>query len=216
MKTKSTLLTVFTLFGILIYSSCNLIDSEDKPLGGEPSAMGEVNNTFDVFVSSFPGVSNASAKVTAQNGNISTIKYSATITNTTVLNLAKAMPDVTVNGNVVSVSRDYRITTNGFQSVYEEGDLTIMDYDAKVGDKYTLKHDGNTLVREVKKVSNTDEYQWGFMLIKTIHIEETGRNIPGVSKIEFIGNHKWGMVGIVLHFEDGSQKTLGIFSDASN
>jgi len=54
------------------------------------------------------------------------------------------------------------------------------------------------------------------MLIKTIHVEETGRNIPGVSKVEFIGNHKWGMVGIVVYFEDGSTKKIGIFSDANN
>ena len=178
--------------------------------------MGEVNNTFDVGVSSFPGVSNTSAKVTARSGDVSTVTYSAKITDPTLLTLVKAMPDVVVDGNNASVSRDYRITTKGFQSVYEEGNLTIMDYDAKVGDKYTLKHDGKTIVREVTKVSKEDEYQWGFMLIKTIHVEETGRNIPGVSKIEFVGNHKWGMVGLIIHFEDGSQKTIGIYSDANN
>ncbi len=121
-----------------------------------------------------------------------------------------------VAGNRASVSRDYRITTKGFQSVYEEGDLTIIDYDAKVGDTYTLNHNGNKLVRKVTKVSKKDEYEWGFMLIKTIHVEETGRNLPGVSKIEFIGNHRWGMVGLKLYFEDGSAQTFGIVSEASN
>ncbi len=215
MKTKHFFqIAILLLFAI--FMSCDLLDDGGSNIGGDPSPMGEINNTFEVGVSSFPGVSNTSAKVTAQNGDVSTITYSAKITDQTLLNLAKAMPDVVVDGNTASVSRDYKITTKGFQSVYEEGNLTIMDYDAKVGDKYSLKHNGKIITREVTKVSTEDEYQWGFMLIKTVHVEETGRNIPGVSKIEFIGNHRWGMVGLVLHFEDGSKKTIGIFSDASN
>ncbi|PJF33115.1 MAG: hypothetical protein CUN57_03005, partial [Phototrophicales bacterium] len=99
--------------------------------------MGEVNNEFDVTVGSFPGVGNTMAKVTARNGDVSTITYSATITDPTLLNMVKAMPDVVVQGNKASVSRDYKITTKGFQSVYEEGNLTIVNYDAKVGDTYT-------------------------------------------------------------------------------
>jgi len=216
MKTKYFHPIYVLLLSILIMSCDLLGDNDGKDIGGDPSPMGEINNTFDVGVSSFPGVSNTSAKVTARNGDVSTVTYSVKITDPTLLNLVKAMPDVVVEGNNASVSRDYKITTKGFQSVYEEGNLTIMDYDAKVGDKYTIKHDGKTIVREVKKVSKVDEYQWGFMLIKTIHVEETGRGIPGLSKVEFIGNHKWGMVGVVLHFEDGSSKTIGIYSDANN
>jgi len=215
MKTKH-FFQITILLIVSAFISCNLIEDDDENIGGDPSPMGEINNTFDVGVSSFPGVSNTSAKVTAQNGDVSTITYSAKITDQTLLNLVKSMSDVTVDGNMASVSREYKITTKGFQSVYEEGNLTIMDYDASVGDKYTLKHNGKTITREVTKVSTEDEYQWGYMLIKTIHVEETGRNIPGVSKVEFIGNHRWGMVGIVLHFEDGSRKTIGIYSDASN
>lgn len=203
------ILTVFT------FSSCNLIDGDDKPLGGEPSPMGEVNNTFGI--TAVPdGVSNAEAVVTARNGEVSTISYSATITNPAVLEMVSAMPDVTIEGNRASVSRDYRITTEGFQSAYEEGNLTIVDFDAKEGDTYSLKHNGKNLVRKVTKVSKEDDYEWAFFKIKTTHVQETGRGIPGVSKIEFIGNHKWGMVGLKLYFEDGTDQTFGIISSANN
>lgn len=215
MKTKF-FFQISVLILMAFTMSCGLIEGDGEDIGGDPSPIGEVNNNFDVMVSSFPGVSNTSAKVTARDGDVSTVTYSATITDPTLLNLVKAMSDVIVEGNKASVSRDYRITTKGFQSVYEEGTLTIMDYDANVGDKYSLKHDGNNIVREVKEVSEEDVYPWGFMQIKTIHVEETGRNIPGVSKIEFVGNHKWGMVGVIIHFEDGTKKTIGIFSDANN
>ncbi len=208
-------LAVILILTVLTFPSCNLIDGDDKPLGGEPSPMGEVNNTFGI--TAVPeGVSDAEAVVTAQNGDVSTITYSATITNPAVLEMVSAMPDVTVNGNRASVSRDYRITTEGFQSVYEEGNLTIMDFDAKVGDTYSLKHNGKKLERKVTTVSKEDAYEWGFFLIKTIHVQETGRGIPGVTKIEFIGNHKWGMVGLKLYFEDGTDQTFGIISAANN
>jgi hypothetical protein len=197
------------------FPACSLIDGDDKPLKGEPSPIGAVNSTFGV--TGVPeGVKDAEAVVTAQNGDISTISYSATITNPAVLEMISAMPDVNVSGNRVSVSRDYRITTKGFQSVYEEDNLTIMNYDAKEGDTYSLKHNGKNLVRKVTKVSKKDTYEWAFFLIKTIHVQETGRGIPGVSKIEFIGNHKWGMVGLKLYFEDGTDQTFGIISSKSN
>lgn len=215
MKTKIILSSVVIILSLVFYS-CDLLQGDGKDLGGDPSPMGEVNNDFGVMVSSFPGVSNASAKVTARDGDVSTVTYSVKITDPTLMNLVKAMPDVIVNGDNASVSRDYRITTKGFQSVYEEGNLTIVDYDAKVGDKYSIKHDGKTIVREVKSVSKTDDYAWGFMDIKVVRVEETGRNIPGLSKVEFVANHKWGMVGVILHFEDGSQKTIGLMSTASN
>lgn len=215
MKTKYNIILCTILISTLMMS-CDLLNSDGKSIGGDPSPMGEVNNDFGVMVSSIPGVTNASAKVTARDGDVSTVTYSVKITDPTLLNMVKAMPDVIVTGDNATVSRDYRITTNGFQSVYEEGNLTIVDYDAKVGDKYSIKHDGKTITREVKSVSKTDDYAWGFMDIKVIKVEETGRNIPGLSKVEFVANHKWGMVGVVLHFEDGSQKTIGLMSTASN
>jgi hypothetical protein len=214
MKTKLFTVLMISLAVVMSLASCELLEDDTQDLGGDPSTMGEVNNNF--AVTSISGVSDASAKVTERNGDVSKITYSATITDSKLLALIQAMPDVLVNGDKVSVTRDYRITTKGFQSVYPEGKLNIMKYDAKVGEKYTLEHNGNTIEREVTKVSKEDDYAWGFMLIKTTHVEETGRNIPGVSKIEFIGNHRWGMVGVVIYFEDGSSQQIGIFSDASN
>ncbi len=215
MKTKLFFSMMLLGMFLLSFPACDLIDdiTGDDP-GGEPSPIGAVNNEFSVVT--MPGISNGTAIVTEQSGDVSTISYSATITDPNILALVSAMPDVVVSGNSASVNRQYRITTEGIQSVYEEGNLTLMDYKAKVGDKWSLKHDGNTLVREVTEVSKEDDYAWGFMLIKTVHVEETGRNIPGVSKIEFVGNHRFGMVGVILHFEDGSSETLPIFSDATN
>jgi hypothetical protein len=43
------------------------------------------------------------------------------------------------------------------------------------------------------------------MLIKTITVEETGRNLPGVNKTVMYYNHNFGFVGYEIHAEDGSK-----------
>lgn len=207
------------LLMLFVFSSCGLLDGNDddsgtSPLGGDPSPMGAVGHEFGVVTPN--GVDDELVEVTDYSNGISTVRYAATISNPVLMDMVKAMPDVTVNGNQASVSRRYRITTKGFQSVYDEGNLTLMNYDAKEGDTYSMKKNGSTLERRVTEVSKEDKYQWGFMFIKTVHVEETGRNIPGVSKIEFVGNHRFGMVGVKLYFEDGSTQNLTIIGRAEN
>lgn len=204
---------------LFVLSSCGLLDGNDdnsgrSPLGGDPSPMGAVGHEFGVVTPD--GVDNETVEVVDYSNGVSTVQYTATISNSALLEMVKAMPDVTVNGNQASVSRKYRITTKGFQSVYDEGNLTLMNYEAKEGDKYSINRNGSTLERRVTKVLKEDKYQWGFMLIKTVHVEETGRNIPGVSKIEFVGNHRFGMVGVKLYFEDGTSQNLTIIGRAEN
>lgn len=214
MKTLVAFVLIAILSAALYFGSCELLSDDNGTLGGDPSPMGAVNNEWDV--TTIEGVSNPKVIVTAQNGDVSTVKYSADITDPTLLAIVKAMPDVEVIGNKASVTRKYRITKEGFQSAYDEGNLMIVKYGAKVGDTYTLEHNGKTLERKVTHVSTTDDYAWGFMDIKVTKVEESGRGIPGVSKFEFIGNHRFGIVGLTIYFEDGSTKKIGIFSDVIN
>ncbi|MDX1642461.1 MAG: hypothetical protein R3220_12230 [Balneolaceae bacterium] len=219
MKYRSQIKILIGVILIVMFSSCGILGGDDddsgtSTLGGDPSPMGAVGHEFGVVTPQ--GVDNENAVVISNSDGISTIEYTATISNPVLMDMVKAMPDVTVNGNQASVARRYRITTKGFQSVYDEGNLTIMNYDAKPGDTYSMKRNGTTLKRQVTKVSKEDEYPWGFMMIKTIHVEETGRNIPGVSKVEFVGNHRWGMVGMKVFFEDGSTQNMTIIGQASN
>lgn len=46
------------------------------------------------------------------------------------------------------------------------------------------------------------------MNIKVMKVGETGRPVAGVSKIEYILNHKFGVVGFKAYFEDGSSKEV--------
>ncbi len=208
MKNKLILLTALSI-GL---SSCDLIDSigPSGKLGGDQSAIGEVGNTFSL--GSISGVGNFSAEVTKLEDGVSTITGSIVITDPQMLEAAKYAKGVTWNGNTGTVSKKYRITSEGIQSVYDEGNLTLVKYDDKVGDSYSLKLDGRKITRTVDYKSTDDDYAWGFFDIKVMKITETGRGVPGVNKLEFIANHKFGLVGFKVYFEDGSEKEVRFFS----
>jgi hypothetical protein len=206
MKTK------LFLFGVLLLSSCDLIESikPNGDLGGTQSAMGEVGNTFSL--GSVAGISGAAAEVKSLTSGVSEISATATISDATLLTIAKNIPELVISGNKVSITKKYRITDEGIQNVYEDGNFTLVKYSDKVGQKYTHKVDGKTVTREITYISTNDEYAYGFLAIKVIRVEETGRAIPGVSKIEYITNHKFGLVGFKAYFEDGSSKEVRFFS----
>ena len=208
------LCTIFLMGLLILGAACKKSSDGYEPLGGSQSAIGEVGNSFSI--GSISGVNNVSANVTELSNGVSTIAYSATVTNPSYLEMIKSMDDVTVSGNSIQREREYRITTEGIESVYPEGNLTLVKYDTKVGDVYSLDRGSKTIRREVTSVSHDDDYYWGGMYIKTIHVKETGRGIPGVSNIEFVFNHKFGIVGLKISFEDGTSKEIGIFSNSNN
>lgn len=212
---KSKILSLIILFSVFAtFTSCEK-DDDSGSLGGTQSSIGSVNNTFQL--SGIPsGISGASVKVTNLADGISTVTYSATITNSSYQSMASSMTDANVTGSSIQKEENYRITSEGMESVFPEGNLTLVKYGAKVGDVYSLKRGSTTMRREVTAVSTEDDYSWGGMYIKTIKVKETGRNIPGISNIDFVFNHKYGIVGLKVSFEDGASKTIGISSANQN
>lgn len=220
MKTKIIIVLAFFIAVVFGSLSCNIFDSGSSssgtsPIGGDPSPMGSVGNTFEV--PALPGTSDRSIEVTSRSGDVSTITGSAIITDPTYLSIAQALPFIQVDGDRASASQKYRVTKRGIQNVFDDGKfLTIVNYNAKVGDTYKLKRDGHTIERRVTKVSKEDDFLWGFMYIKTIQVEETGTGIPGVSKLKYYANHRFGIVGMDIFFEDGSTQYIYVYSDAYN
>lgn len=80
----------------------------------------------------------------------------------------------------------------------------IMKYDVNVGDKWSYtKKNGKVGNYKVVKKSTADDYDYGYLKIKTVQVERTS-NEPGITKVLYIGNHKFGLVGIELYLEDGN------------
>lgn len=205
----------------VLLSSCNIFgggsgsDGSD-PLGGDLSSMGAVGNTFGL--PSISGTSNMFIGVIEREGSVSTIQSTVTLTNPTYLEIAKSVEsssqNIQVNGNALSILSDVRVTSKGIQNVYENGkkSFSLVEYDAKVGDTYKMKLPSGTVTRKVVKKSTEDDYFWGFMNIKVIQVEETSPT-PGISKVVYYANHRFGLVGVDVHFEDGSKAIANIYSD---
>ncbi len=210
MKTLFTFIAVSMMF----LASCEKYNYINPEIGGDQSPIGEVGNTFSV--SQVDGLSGVSAKITELNDGISKIQYLCQIDNPKYLEMAKYIPGTTINGKNIEAGGEVKITTKGMMNVYPEGKLLLVDYDGKVGDKYSLKRGANTIERELVRKSTDDDYFWGWMMIKTVDVEETGRGIPGVSKVQYFTNHKFGLVGVRVHFEDGTFKNVSLSSSNSN
>jgi hypothetical protein len=199
----------------LMLTSCEKYNYLGNDLGGAQSPIGEVGNTFSI--SGVDGISNISCKISDLADGISTIYYTCKIDRSDWVTMAQYIPGSTITGNTIISGGQAKITENGIMNVYDEGNLLLVNYNtASVGDKYSLKTGGRTIEREVTAKSTEDDFFWGWMLIKTIDIEETGRGIPGVNKVTYFTNHKFGLVGLKVEFEDGSVKQVGIYSTNSN
>jgi hypothetical protein len=209
MKTKHLLF----LIGLVFLFSCKKEDSNDTT-GGTQSAIGAVNNTFSVY--GVPGVANLNAKVISLDGGVSSISLTATVTDNSVLNVIAALSGSTTAATSYSRTSKYIMTSEGITSVYPQGNLPLVKYGAKVGDKWSLNIKNSSITRTVTSVSTTDDYYWNGLMIKTIKVEETGRGLPGVTKIVNVLNHKFGLVGVVIYMDDGTNLPISVVSAKTN
>ena len=201
LKIISSSLMAFLLIALL---SCNESTAE---LGGDLSDFGAVG--IRATSSNPPAIlQGATAEITDLEDGVSVLTVTADFSESDIETIQQRLPNY--DGRTTFDAR-YRITTEGVQSVYDDGtSFTLVKYDAKVGDKYNLKRDGQNLVREVTQRYTEDDYYWDGWLMKTITVKETGRAVPGLSETEMVFNHKFGLLGYTLKFEDGSSEVIPI------
>lgn len=202
------------LAGLLLgFFSCEESNSDPNTLGGNQSPIGDVGTTF--FVSGLPaGISNTSAEITNLENGVSTVTVSANITNQKILGLLSSIDGY--EEGMTEITGKFRITDEGVESIYDDGSCVMVQFDAEVGDVYTSEHGSMTIKREVVSRSTDDDYYWGGMIIKTITVKETGRNIPGLKDVEIDYNHRFGAVGYKITFEDGSYEAFNIYGSTNN
>lgn len=146
--------------------------------------------------------------VTANKDGLITLHVNADLRNAPAL-LAKANAWIPsqIGDGVINTDIQMRVTDKGIQDFFnkDKKQQTLVNYSAKVGDTYKVtKSDGNTITRTVTGVSTQDDFPYGFMMIKTITIEQDSR-IPGVQKIIYRANHRFGLVFVEALLEDGTR-----------
>jgi len=100
-------------------------------------------------------------------------------------------------------------STDGVAIVNSAGkQAVVMKYDVKVGDTWTYKTKKGTVETfKVTKKSTDNDYNMGFTKIKVVQVEQVPAE-PGVTKVIYTGNHKFGLVEVAVHLEDGSVISL--------
>lgn len=193
-------------------------DEEDaSELNGDQSPMGEVGATVSSSSAEIAGVSDFSAVVTKLEGGVSSYTASARVTNTFIKNMVASFPGVMINGDNVTIA-DMKIqqTKEGIKCITGPGAGVLVKYDSEVGDTYPVGNTGKE--RKVVSKTGVDDYPYGFYLIKTIQVETTPIDMKsgGVEKITYIANHKFGMVGVKVDFDDASNVTFPVYSSSEN
>ena len=216
---KTTYLLVVLFF--LVLTSCDWFDSANKAddsgtIGGSSSiSVNTVGNTFlnSVQINGISFAANSSITVTKVENGVATIGVKSKLpANNALVNLIAAKYK-DASGNLDCTGK-VKMTDEGILDYTnkDEAPFVLVKYDAKVGDKYVLeKSDGSKITREVVRKSTADDYYWGGMMIKTIDVEQDSR-IPGIKKIVYFTNHKFGLVGVRLYMEDGTTSQLYLSS----
>jgi hypothetical protein len=179
--------------------------------------MGAVGATSESSSAAMAGVSNFSASVIALKSGVSTFKGSATVKNNILKGLVSNIPGISVVGDKVSTEgMDFKITTEGLELKTGPGAGVLVKYDSKVGDAYPIGSTGK--FRTVVAKTGVDDYPYGFMLIKVVQVEESPNylKVGGVSKITYVANHKFGLVGVKFSLDDGTSATFPIYNSSEN
>lgn len=213
-------LIVFCLLAGMCYlTSCNKESSDnDSTLNGSTDiTLNKSGNTFSSLISANGQSTNAtaSATISKNESGIATLHVTANIKNASGLTFIKNLIPakyLDAQGNVL-LDGKVKATDEGIMD-YTNADgkpFVMVRYDCNVGDKYKLtKADGKIITRTVTQKSTTDDYYYGMMLIKTITVEQDSR-IPGISKIIYKFNHKFGIVYVEAVAQDGTKAGMQIY-----
>jgi hypothetical protein len=206
------------LLGFVSCSSFDLDGAKSNTINGTTDVpMNKVGTNFKTSVSIPMSIytGKASASVAKVENGVTTISFEATLpANQPLLNGIKSKYK-DANGNL-KCEGTFKITNEGILD-YNNADhepFVLVKFDAKVGDKYKLKKsDGTVITREVVRKSTEDDWLWNGMMIKTIDVEQDSR-IPGVSKLIYFTNHKFGIVGVRAKLEDGTTSQVDFYPSA--
>jgi hypothetical protein len=188
----------YFLFAMLIMSACEKSNDGDSSstIGGDTNVpMNDVGNEFSGTVLFGNSYFNVDGAVTESAEGIITVDLAGALP--ADFPLASLIPASykDASGNL-DTQMKFKNTSAGILD-YTNSDgkpLVLVKYDCSVGDKYVLdKSDGNTITRTVTAKSSTDDYPYGFYLIKKVTVKQDSR-IPGVDKIIYNANHRFGLV----------------------
>ena len=85
-------------------------------------------------------------------------------------------------------------------------------YENGVGAEYKITNNkGQELSRKITEKTGIDDYNFGFLLIKTTKVEHIAlADNPVFSKVSYRANHKFGLVDVEFVLKDKDETKFGI------
>jgi hypothetical protein len=227
-KSGALVLVLFTLFAA---NSCKK-ESGPNVLGGETNIpLTQKDSVTDLYFtvnggSSLPG---ASIKVLSNDNGM--VTYGATVDlnaypDSVVNNLVTMVPqlityykpkDLTWSlspGGVLNVQFKLKITSEGMQNYFVDGQPWTVKYADGVGTDYTVTRDnGDVLKATITEKTGLDDWPYSFWSIKTSKVEYNApATDPVLSKVTFRVNHKFGLVYLKAEGKDGRVLEMDLFA----
>lgn len=221
------LLLLFVLTGV---NSCKK-NNDPNVLGGETNIPltqkdSVTNLYFTVNGVSLPG---ASIRVLANDNGM--VTYAATVDatvypDTMIADLVTMIPqlinyynpkDVTWSVSpqgVVNVQFKLKITSEGMQNYFVEGQPWTVKYADPQGTNYSVtRANGETLTATVTEKTGVDDWPYSFWMIKTSKVEYLApATDPVLSKVTFRVNHKFGLVYLKAEGKNGKVTEIDLVS----
>lgn len=198
--------------------SCKKASSNSDELGGDTNIpLNVVGNTFSptVYVNGNYENITSDIKITQSVNGINTIKIMADLSQSSSLSSFNNLIPSSMKDSLgrVNLTANFKMTSEGMQdwANNDKKAFIAVKYDGSVGDQYVMKKsNGTTITRTITQKSTTDDFSYGFYLIKTITVEQN-TFIPGIKKYVAKFNHKFGLVYVEVQAEDGSVASSIIF-----
>ena len=204
------------IFAVFVLASCDeKDDGSSNTLGGETDIpMNTVGNEFSGTITFGDAYFYTDGVVTESDKGIVSVDVTGELP--ADFPLADLLPDsYKDNDGNLDATLEFKNTSEGILDYLNEDGkpFVLVKYDSEVGDKYVCeKKDGTKITREVTCKSTDDDYPYGFYLIKTVTVEQDSR-IPGVEKIIYNANHRFGLVGVDIEMEDGEIIHMTLYSE---
>ena len=221
MKFFTSFRKFFLILPLLIFGlvSCDLLNPKEEgpnDLGGDTDlTLSKAGNTYSADIT-LDGVKlnlKDSIYIKKNDDGIVTMHISVSTSELAIKSLIP--PEFTDAQGNIDTDVHFKVTSEGMQDfLYSDQNLskpfTIVKYADGTGTKYEFtSKNGKKVTREITEKNGLDEWPLVFWKIKTQKIEETP-DIPGVKKIIYRANHKYGLVYMEFILNDDTSVKIDL------
>ena len=207
------------LFLLLLFAigSCKKAKLDANDIGGDTNiALTEVGRQSSVYLNMGGSYVSGSMVVTSNNGGIVNYHLVANLTGNPDSAMITGLVPAEFKNPQGEIEADFKfnITSEGIVDFFiDQKPRLLVKYDDNVGAAYSFTAtDGNNFVRTITEKTGIDEWPLGWMLIKTVKVEEDlPANDYNVTSVTYRANHKFGLVYIEAATSLGATISMDIY-----